>query len=225
MKISARMLVFLFVVVSLCLFTSCDEVQDKKDAEKFRGTAAEYLRTLEEAAPAEDTLTIDPDMRVDFLGSDYIVYSAWSMYYQDFFTVYVNRKDSSVMDTYFELYLRDEAEEKYMEVTKEYGLPEPTEVRLPHTAGNDLSGAKVKSMSEFWEYMDGRQCVSVTYAVLSYEEILQVLKALKEENLYAELNFGDGDEAYYVLRDGVYVEGPSAKDGGKMIERREIEVP
>ena len=103
-----------------------------------------------------------------------------------------------------------------------YGFPAYSEFVLPAIVSSKLSGAKVKSMAEFWEMQDGRECIWVTYPKLTEEERLNVLKTLRDVNFYAKISEEDAEEVYYVLRDGVYIEEASGKDGGKMIERRQI---
>ena len=210
------------LAVSLFVFTTaCIEI-NQVNVEQYRKAAEAYLSKLEEAAPSADTLTIDPDEKVDYLGSDFIIFKAWSMNYQEFFNVFVNMKDNSAMDTYYEAYLWEEADEKVRAFMEEHELPTPSEVTLPHTISSKLSGAKVKSMSELWKVMDGSACVYLTYPDLSQEELMPILKAMLDENLYAKVKGKDSDAAYYVLRDGVFIEEPSGKDGGKMIERYQI---
>ena len=223
MKSYMRLPAVLFMLSLLVITSACIEI-NHVNVEQYRKTADVYLEKLAEVAPEPDTLTIDPDEKVDYLGSDFIIFKAWSAHYQDSFSVFINMKDNSAMDTYYEVYLWDEAQEKYKEFTEKHELPEPSEVKLPHMASSKLSLAKVKSMSELWKVLDGSECVIVTYPTLSEKELMPVLQSLKDDNLYAKVKGKDSDVSYYVLRDGVYIEEPSGKDGGKMIERRKIEL-
>ena len=218
-KLLVNVIAVLSVMSVIFLASACEELLPKK--EQYIGTAEAYLKKLEEAAPEEDTLTIDPDNPVDYLGSDFIVFSAWSEKYQDSFSVFVNTKDNSCMDSYYELYLLDEAEERYKRFTEEHAFTEPVRVYLPHIAGSKYSGAKIKSMSEFWDTVS-EECLCADYPKLTEEEILPVLKALQEEKLYTKVSIEGMEEVYYALSDGIYIEERSGKDGGKMIERRKI---
>ena len=218
-KLLVNVIAVLSVISVIFLTSACEEQLPKK--EQYIGTAEEYLKKLEEAAPAADTLTVDPDNPVDYLGSDFIVFSAWSKNYQDSFSVFINANDRSCMDSYYELYLLDEAEERYKKFTEEHEFPEPVRVYLPHIASSKFSGAKIKSMAEFWAAVTG-ECICADYPKLSEEEIMPVLKALQEEKLYTKVSIEGMEEVYYALSDGIYIEERSGKDGGKMIERRKI---
>ncbi len=218
-KISAVLIILFYLVFA----PACVKISvNSQDAQKYRKTADEYLKKIESEAPVQDTLTVLPDSITAVMGEDFLVYTGWSEYYQDVFSVFVNKIDGGCMDQYYRLYLKEEARLKYQDIAEMHSLPAYSEFVLPAIVSSKLSGAKVRSMAEFWEMQDGRECIWVTYPKLTEEERLNVLKTLRDVNFYAKISEEDAEEVYYVLRDGVYIEEASGKDGGKMIERRQI---
>ena len=108
-KISAA----LIILFSLVFAPACVKISvNSQDAQKYRKTADEYLKKIESDAPVQDTLAVLQDSITAVMGEDFLVYTGWSEYYQDVFSVFVNKIDGSCMDQYYRLYLKEEARGK-----------------------------------------------------------------------------------------------------------------
>lgn len=125
--------------------------------------------------------------------------------------------------------LQEEISAYFSELTEEAAGAAPQEVRARfRSVGDDFLKAERKSLEELLQSDSPVLLIGIESASekgFSEDEIRNILRKVKEQDIIVDLYFNYNDEyVYQVRRDGVMVDKATAKDGGAMRELEEYEL-